>query len=218
MRTSNEVNEIAKALSAAQKEMKPAYKESTNPHFKSRYSSICSIWESIRIPLTSNGLTVWQDVTTQEKTVSVDTRIVHSSGQWVEFGPLCIPVSQFSAQAYGSAISYAKRYALSAALGVVSTDDDDDGESLMKPFRDEKPLEPLSSKPSFVTKSQADQLENMIAPDDMEYRTKLLEFYKIKSFADLPSERYLGAVDAITKHNKVLAEQEMKKKNDELPF
>jgi len=126
MKTSENINEIAKAMSLAQQQMKPAVKDSVNPHFKSKYSDISAVWEAIRDPITTNGLTIWQDVITQEKSVSVTTRIVHLSGQWVEFGPLTIPLSKFDAHGVGSSTSYAKRYALCAAIGVVSGDEDDD--------------------------------------------------------------------------------------------
>ncbi len=125
MRTSPEINELAKAMSLAQAAMKPALKDSTNPHFKSRYSDLTSIWESIRAPLTSNGLTVWQDVTVAEGAIMVTTRIVHQSGQYCEFGPFPIIPKDKTAHSFGSAVSYAKRYSLSAALGIVSDEDDD---------------------------------------------------------------------------------------------
>ncbi len=126
MKTSENIQDIAKAMSLAQQQLKPAAKDSVNPHYKSKYSDISSVWDAIREPIASNGLTIWQDVTTQDKTVSVTTRIVHSSGQWVEFGPLCVPMSKMDAHGVGSAISYGKRYALCAAIGVVSADEDDD--------------------------------------------------------------------------------------------
>jgi len=127
MKTSEQINEIAKAMAIAQNEMKPAVKDSLNPHFKSKYSNIESVWDAIRMPMTSNGLTIWQDVTTEERSVAITTRIVHISGQWVEFGPLAVPMAKIDAHGVGSAISYGKRYALCAAVGVVSGDEDDDG-------------------------------------------------------------------------------------------
>ena len=127
MKTSDQINEVAKAMAIAQNEMKPAAKDSVNPHFKSKYSNIESVWDAIRLPMTCNGLTVWQDVTTEERSVAITTRIVHISGQWVEFGPLSVPMSKLDAHGVGSAISYGKRYALCAAVGVVSGDEDDDG-------------------------------------------------------------------------------------------
>ncbi len=138
MKTSENINEIAKAMSLAQQQMKPALKDNINPHFKSRYSDISAVWEAIRDPITTNGLTIWQDVITQEKSVSVTTRIVHLSGQWVEFGPLNIPLSKFDAHGVGSSTSYAKRYALCAAVGVVSGDEDDDANQAVSVQRDKQ--------------------------------------------------------------------------------
>ena len=126
MKTSENINEIAKAMSLAQKEMKPALLDATNPFFKSKYSNMLSVWETVREPLTNHSLTVWQDVQTLEKSVSVTTRVVHSSGQWVEFGPFCIPFSKLDAHSIGSATTYAKRYSFCAALGIVSDEPDDD--------------------------------------------------------------------------------------------
>lgn len=127
MKTSEEIKDIASAMSKAQAVMKAAHKDSTNPAYRSKYADFTAIWDACRGPLTTNGLTVWQDVQSTEGGVSVTTRVVHASGQWVEFGPLTVPLPQTKqdAHAVGSATSYAKRYALSAAVGVVADDDDD---------------------------------------------------------------------------------------------
>ena len=131
MKTSDQTSELAKAMAQAQGEMSPAEKDSENPFFKSKFSSFSSVWGAIRIPLQKNQLTVWQDVTASESNISVTTRITHSSGQWVEFGPLTMMLMKKDPQGIGSLISYAKRYALCSALGVVSDETDDDGESAM---------------------------------------------------------------------------------------
>lgn len=133
MRTSENIVEISKAMNLAQREMRPAIKDSTNPHFRSKYSDLASVMDAIREPIGNNGLSIWQDATLQELGVSVTTRIVHVSGQWVEFGPLTIPIGKKDAHAVGSACSYGKRYALCAALGVVS-DDDDDGNKAVSSY------------------------------------------------------------------------------------
>ncbi len=130
MKRSEMINEISKAMANAQGEMEPALKSSKNPFFKSNYSDLASIMDSIKIPLKKNDLSIWQDVITNDKGISVCTMVSHSSGQWIEFGPLEIALAKRDAQSVGSAITYAKRYALSAAVGVVS-DNDDDGEAAM---------------------------------------------------------------------------------------
>lgn len=131
MKTSNEINEISKAMSMAQGEMRPASKSTVNPFFKSKYSTLAQIWEAAREPMTKNNLTIMQNVSSCEQGISISTRICHASGQWIEFGPLEIPLNKRDAQSVGSATSYGKRYSLSAAIGVVSEEEDDDAESAM---------------------------------------------------------------------------------------
>jgi hypothetical protein len=125
MKSSEQVNEIAKALSNMQGSMGPAKKDKVNPFFKSHYADLTSVWNAIRDPLCENNLCVTQDAVTLPEGISVSTRVVHESGQWFEYGPLLVPLSKNDAQAVGSAISYAKRYALGACLGVVAEVDDD---------------------------------------------------------------------------------------------
>lgn len=126
MTTSEQINEIAAACAKAQLDLKPAVKDAVNPAFKgSKYADLAAIVEASRV-YAKYGIAVFQDVTTGEAGASVTTRLAHSSGQWIEFGPLTIPMAKRDAHGAGSATTYAKRYALSAALGI-SSDEDDDG-------------------------------------------------------------------------------------------
>jgi hypothetical protein len=124
MRTSDQINDLALAMVRAQAAMKPAIKDSTNPAFRSKYADLAAVWDACRGPLTTEGIAVWQDVTLSDEGVSVTTRLVHASGQWAEFGPLTVPLTKRDAHGVGSATSYGKRYALSAAVGIVTEDDD----------------------------------------------------------------------------------------------
>lgn len=124
MKTSEQINELATAMAKAQGALKPAAKDSINPHYQSRYADIASVWEACREAFPPNGLAIFQDVTNEERGISVTTRIIHTSGQWAEFGPLYVPLAKQDAHGVGSACSYGRRYALSAATGVVSEDDD----------------------------------------------------------------------------------------------
>ncbi len=126
MKTSESITSICKAINEMQKALKPALKENKNPQFKSKYSDINSVWETLREPLTTNGLLVLQDVTTTPDSVSVITRVLHTSAEWIEFGPLILPLLKRDAQGIGSAITYCKRYSLCAALGITAADEDDD--------------------------------------------------------------------------------------------
>jgi hypothetical protein len=123
---SAEINELAKALSKAQGVMKSAPKNKTNPHLKSKYADLASILDAVRAPLSDNGLAVCQVVECDGARIICYTDLLHTSGQWVR-GRLCLHAAQTAIQQIGAGITYAKRYALSAILGIAS-DEEDDGE------------------------------------------------------------------------------------------
>lgn len=148
---SESINELAGALSKAQSFIKGAVKDTSNPFFKSRYADLASVWEACREPLTTQGLSVVQMPATeflgtpevyefQAKSgetrigvkvaciVSVRTRLLHSSGQWLEETASCM-LATGDPQAVGSAITYLRRYALQSVAGVAP--EDDDGEEAM---------------------------------------------------------------------------------------
>ena len=123
MKTSETINEIAAALSKAQGEMSGAKKGAENPFFKSKYSDLSMVIEAISEPFSKNGLCYVQGAEFDENLISVTTRIIHNSGQWIE-STTRLPPTKNDAQGYGSAITYAKRYGLQALCGVPSEDDD----------------------------------------------------------------------------------------------
>jgi hypothetical protein len=149
MKTSEQIDLISTALSLAQGEMGPASKSTENPFFKSKYANLNQIWDALKIPLSKNKLSVFQDLVTTDKGISVTTRVSHASGQWIEFGPLEIPSQKKDAQGLGSAASYGRRYALSAALGVVS-EDDDDGNAACSPVKTHEPQKKEAPKPKEI--------------------------------------------------------------------
>lgn len=123
MHSSEAINELAAALAIAQGQVKGAVKDAVNPHFRSKYSDLSSIWDACREALTKNGLSVVQSPGSDKDRVFVTTRLIHKSGQWLE-GTVGAPLAQPSAQATGSVITYLRRYSLAAMVGVVSEDDD----------------------------------------------------------------------------------------------
>jgi len=121
---SESVKELATALAKAQGEIKGALKDSANPFFKSKYADLSSVVEAIRAPLASNGLSYVQIAHDSENGAKIETLILHSSGEWLSCGSVSVPVSKADAQGFGSAMTYARRYSLSAAFGVAPEDDD----------------------------------------------------------------------------------------------
>lgn len=94
------------------------------------YVTLDDVVKSIHAAEGDTGISFMQNVVTSDKGVEVSTIITHSSGQWVMFDPIIMPLGKRDAQAVGSAETYGRRYALSAAFGIVS-DQDDDGEGAM---------------------------------------------------------------------------------------
>lgn len=134
MNKSESIAGLAAALAKAQGQMKGAVKDSANPFFKSKYADLASVVEAIRVAFSSNGLSYIQTVEPSDQDeVRVETTILHSSGEWISCGVLSLPVSKSDAQGYGSALTYARRYSLSAATGVAPEDDDGNLASSAKP-------------------------------------------------------------------------------------
>jgi len=128
MNQSEEINELATALSKFQGEMTAVKKDATNPFFKSKYATLDTIWEAIRKPLASNGLSIVQTMGTDGDSNSLITTLLHGlTGQYIS-GEMTLNPEKNTPQGLGSAITYARRYSLSAILGIVA-DEDDDAES-----------------------------------------------------------------------------------------
>jgi hypothetical protein len=124
MNKSESIGQLAAALAKAQRVMGGASKDASNPFFKSHYSTLASVIDAIREPLTSNGLSFVQLTQPSEKNeVVIETVLMHESGEWVS-SITCLPVAKADAQGYGSAITYAKRYGVQALTGCPSEDDD----------------------------------------------------------------------------------------------
>lgn len=117
------IAELAAALCKAQAQMEGAKKDANNPHFKTKYADLASVWDAIRGPLTSNGLSVVQLLRSTQGGVEVETILMHSSGQQIS-DVFAVPATKNDAQGYGSAATYARRYALMAMVGVAPEDDD----------------------------------------------------------------------------------------------
>jgi hypothetical protein len=125
MQTSLTISEIAKALCAFQGEVKPVPKESVNPFFKSKYADLSSIISHIQPTLKKNGLSVAQLNNEADGKVSVTTILMHNSGEWLS-GTITMNPSKSDPQTYLSTLTYSRRGALSAILGL-ATEDDTDG-------------------------------------------------------------------------------------------
>lgn len=124
MNKSEFIAELALSLSKAQGSIKGALKDSLNPHFKAKYADLASTWDACREQLAKNELSVVQMPEVSETGgIAVETILMHSSGQWIS-SRFVMPLAKPDAHGVGSAITYARRYALAAMVGIAPEDDD----------------------------------------------------------------------------------------------
>lgn len=125
MQKSDSIGKLSKALTAVQAAIKPAIKDADNPFFKSKYADLNSVWDTCRDLLAKNGLAVIQGNSVgMDNTVIVETILSHESGEWIQ-SELCLPLAKHDPQGVGSAVTYGRRYGLSAIVGIVADIDDD---------------------------------------------------------------------------------------------
>lgn len=211
MRTSEQIEALSAAMAQAQGEMKPAVKDAENPHFKSKYADLSSVFEAVRGPFAKAGLSVWQELGNADGGVTVTTRLVHKSGQWVEFGPLFVPAGKQDAQGLGSAATYARRYGLASALGVCADQDDDGNEASAGNGNRRLPPAPKPAPTSWALPSKgpedfAKKFEDRIAKaPDLAAANKLHDDNKT-NLQSLPDELYQACVAAFDKRVSVLSQ------------
>jgi hypothetical protein len=118
------MKEIAAALVSAQSAFQPALKNSQNPHFRSKYADLGACIDAVINALHANGIALIQHTAESDKGVIISTTFLHKSGEIYEAGTLFVPAAQQTPQAYGSALTYARRYSLMTACGIAPEDDD----------------------------------------------------------------------------------------------
>ena len=145
------------ALAKAQTKIGSAKFDAVNPHFKSRYATLSSVHDACKAALSEAGISVSQHCSSADgRTVSVSTLLGEKSGEWMQ-STLTLPLDKASAQGMGSAITYGRRYALAAMVGVVA-DEDDDG-NLAETFKPEQKSYTPASPVANPVKTYAPPLE-----------------------------------------------------------
>lgn len=140
MKTSDSITSIAPALLKAQQAIAFAAKDSKNPAFKSTYANLESVIDAIKAPLNDNGVLFIQTFSpSQPGFLALTTRLMHTSGEWIE-DEMTMPLQKQDAAGYGSAATYSRRYALSAITGLYQADDDGTEASKPQPKQDLMPM------------------------------------------------------------------------------
>lgn len=190
MNSSPSVKELATALAVVQGQLTFAKKDSKNPFFKSNYADLESVWEACRSLLSENGLAIMQfpgDYVDGNMTLT--TVMTHSSGEWVAQN-MSLPVSKPDAQGAGSAITYMRRYALAAIVGVVQADDDGNSASIKATV--------VADKATSITPQQISSINSLIEQTGSD-EEKLLAYFKKPSVTLLDRNQGIQAIAMLEK-------------------
>lgn len=194
---SEECGKLYEALAKAQLEMEVAKMDSSNPFFKSKYADLTSIMKASRPYLAKNGLSVIQRLLPgPNHTSCLYTRLAHASGQWMESRILIEPLKK-DVQSLGSYITYLRRYSYGALVGVVSSDEDDDGEVAMQQSRPTK----SDKSDGKITKAQLQILGTELKGEEdlLEY---VLKTAGIGKLSDLKEGRYTNVLNWVRDNKK----------------
>ena len=185
MKSSESIKNLAFALCKAQEEMGGAVKESKNPFFKSDYADLTSVIKAIKEPFANNGLSYTQFPTNDEGRIGVVTMLMHESGEYLEHS-YTLPTTKADPQSAGSAITYARRYALQSIAGIPTADDD--AESAM--------IRNNQSKTAVVSEDQAAEIKERLAETNVDVKV-FLKHFKTSSVDEMLAIHYSKAVSAL---------------------
>ena len=190
MKTSDSIGELAAALALAQPGIKNAVAGSDNPFFKSKYADLEAVKDACMPALAAQGIAVVQCPVVSEGKVGVITRMIHKSGQWME-GELLLPTTKQDPQAYGSAVSYSRRYSLAAFAGVATTDDDGNAATHgTPPAKQQAPPPPKKPAPPVAPPAEPDpEPEDVTKLTDVELAFTIIPFGRVskgKKLGDMP--------------------------------
>lgn len=166
---------IAIAMAAAFAEIEGATKSATNPHFKSKYADLGAVIDAIKPALINHGLFFTQRPEPVTDGVQVETVLHHESGEQMSLGKLFVPANKRDAQGFGSALTYARRYALVTAFGVPVEDDDGNAAA--------------NAPAELVSDTQWAELVSLMEATDTDVK-RFCEAYKVPSVKALPAAAY----------------------------
>lgn len=194
---STQTPNLCKAMAQAFPKIEGALKESKNPHYGSKYADFSSVVDAVKPALTSHGLFFMQHIRPADGAACVETVLYHESGESLPCGLVSVPVTKNDAQGYGSALTYARRYSLSAALGVAPEDvgapKDDDGTAACGkgPKAEKAPAKSLA--PEVLKTLAAEVLANLVpliekGKDSLDLLERYLAYWQsVRPGADIRS-------------------------------
>jgi len=193
---SESIGALAAALSKAQADITGALKDSQNPFFKSKYADLASCWDACRKQLAANGLSVIQTTRMSEQGLMLVTTLAHASGEWVA-GEMPVLTKDASPQGQGSGITYARRYALAAIVGLAQIDDDAEAAQGRKPLT----VDPRGELGKSVDPAKRDAvIQSFRAAFDLDAEEKDIAFAVVAVHERVSQDHdlYIAAADGMT--------------------
>ena len=203
LKKSESIQNLSKAMAEFQKSIKQPLKYANNPFFKSQYVPLENVVEAITETGSPLGISFMQFASSDETgSIEVATLVMHSTGEYIEFPPVRMKPESNKPQAVGSAITYAKRYALSAIFGITSDKDDDGNEATGLNKQVEK--QPKQQAKQQQTQEDATgkiekywtELEKL-GVDVTEVKKYLCDKHKVGKLVDIPVSQLLGELKVI---------------------
>jgi ERF superfamily len=165
MKTSETISKIAVALLEAQKGITFATKDVVNGHFKSKYADLSSVVDAVKPSLNDSGIAFVQSAgPSDDSKLHLTTRLIHTSGEWIE-DTLVMPLPKQDPQGFGSAMTYARRYALAAITGLYQDDDDGNAGSGIQKQEYKNPA-PVVTQPEYMPGKEFDELKTAVKECD----------------------------------------------------
>ena len=194
---SDSIGALAAALSKAQADITGALKDSSNPFFKSKYADLASCWDACRKQLAANNLAVIQTIYVHWESgqTMLATTLVHSSGEWIR-SDLPVLAKDLSPQAQGSGITYARRYALAAIVGLAQIDDDAEA-AQGRPFTND-PRGDLGKKVDQTKRDQFVQQFRGAFDLDAEEKDIALAVMAVHEALNPDHDLYIAVADVLT--------------------
>lgn len=191
---SEQIDKLTAALAKAQATMENATLNKVNPHFRSKYADLAAIFDAVRKPLASQGITVTQTTELRDNSFLLVTTLAHA-GQWIR-SEYPLP-SNAKPQELGSALTYARRYSLSAITGIAADEDDDANAAQGANLRmATKGGDVITSERILLSDKQLSELNELI----VETGSKVEGFCKylgVTTLDELPSSRFSEAKAAL---------------------
>jgi hypothetical protein len=182
MLTSESITTIMPAFIKAQANFAPAVKSATNPHFKSKYVALDGVIDAVAAPLREQGIAIMQMTDIEDARTILVTRLIHSSGEWLGSRYPVHPVKA-DPQGEGSALTYARRYALMALVGIAP--EDDDGNAAVKAS------EKAASAP--ITEEQEATLRDTLEAQGKDVNA-CCAYFGVSMLSELPAAKYAAAI------------------------